>query len=157
MDNASIAHARHRIRPFQDADEAAVVGVWHRSGLAAYPYLPTWQAMTMERAQCVFHNVIRVQCAIWVATLDERIVAYLAMKGTYIDRLYVDPSEWRTSWGTRCIRLAKHLSPSGLELHTHQANAAARTFYERHGFQAVTFGISPPPESAPDVEYHWRP
>src|SRR5262245_15989954 len=43
MDNASSAHTRRSIRPFHDADEAEVVGVWHRSGLAAYTYLPTWQ------------------------------------------------------------------------------------------------------------------
>ena len=157
MDNASIAHTRHSIRPFRDADEAAVVGVWHRSGLAAYPYLPTWQALTLERAQWVFHTIIRVQCAIWVGVLDEQIVAYLAMNKSYLDRLYVDPSEWHKGWGTQLVNFAKQLSPSGLELHTHQANAAARAFYERHGFQAVKFGISPPPESAPDVEYHWRP
>jgi hypothetical protein len=29
--------------------------------------------------------------------------------------------------------------------------------YEKHGFKAVKFGLSPPPESAPDVEYRWRP
>jgi ribosomal protein S18 acetylase RimI-like enzyme len=157
MDNASKAQASRSIRPFQDADEAAVVGVWHRSGVAAFTYLPTWQALTLETAQCIFHNIIRAQGAIWVATLDERIVAYLAMKGTYIDRLCVDPPEWRKGWGTQLIIFAKQLSPSGLELHTHQANFAARALYERHGFQAVKFGISPPPESAPDVEYHWRP
>src|SRR5687767_7326134 len=48
-------------------------------------------------------------------------------------------------------------SPDGLALHTHQENHAARAFYEKHGFRAVKFGISPPPENAPDVEYHWRP
>jgi len=157
MDNASSAHTRRSIRPFHDADGAEVVGVWHHSGLAAYTYLPTWQALTMERAQCVFHHIIRAQCAIWVGTLNEHIVAYLAMNGSYIDRLYVDPSAWRKGWGTRFISLAKQLSPYGLELHTHQENAAAYAFYERHGFKAVKFGISPPPESAPDVEYHWRP
>jgi GNAT superfamily N-acetyltransferase len=157
MDNASIAHTRRSIRPFHDADEAEVVGVWHRSGVAAYPSLPTWQALTLERAQCVFHTIIRAQCAIWVGILDAQIVAYLAMNKSYLDRLYVDPSEWRKGWGTQLVNFAKQVSPAGLELHTHQANAAARAFYERHGFQAVTFGISPPPESAPDVEYHWRP
>ena len=115
MNNASIAHTRRSIRPFHDADEAEVVGVWHRSGLAAYTYLPTWQALTMERAQCVFHHIIRTQCAIWVGTLNEQIVAYLAMNGSYIDRLYVDPSEWRKGWGTRFISLAKQLSPHGLD------------------------------------------
>ena len=93
MDNASLAHTRRSIRPFHDADEAAVVGVWHRSGLAAYPYLPTWQALTLERARWVFHTIIRAQCAIWVGVLDEQIVAYLAMKESYLNRLYVDPSE----------------------------------------------------------------
>jgi GNAT superfamily N-acetyltransferase len=92
-----------------------------------------------------------------LGVLDEQIVAFLAMKASYVDRLYVDPSAWRTGWGTQLVHFAKQVSPSGLELHTHQANAAARAFYERHGFQAVKFGISPPPESAPDVEYPGRP
>jgi ribosomal protein S18 acetylase RimI-like enzyme len=78
------------------------------------------------------------------------------MKGTYIDRLYVDPLEWRKRWGTQLVSFAKHVFPRGLELHTHQENVVARALYERHGFRAVKFGVSPPPESAPDVEYHWR-
>lgn len=151
-------HTTNRIiRPFRDSDEAEVVGVWHRAGLAAYPYLPTWQALPIEHAQWVFANIIRAQCTIWVGTRDEQIVAYLAMNDSYLDRLYVDPSEWHKGWGTRFVSLAKQLSPKGIELHTHQENHAARALYERNGFQAVKFGISPPPESAPDVEYHWRP
>ena len=31
----------------------------------------------------------------------------------------------------------------------------ARAFYEKHGFVAVAFGISPAPELNPDVEYRW--
>ncbi len=147
---------RH-IREFRGEDEAATAEVWHRSGLAAYPYLPTWQALTLDTARWVFANIIMPRNKIWVGTLDKRIVAFLAMNGSYIDRLYVDPPEWREGWGTRFIELAKQLSPGGLELHTHQENVAGRAFYERHGFVAVKFGISPPPESAPDVEYHWRP
>jgi ribosomal protein S18 acetylase RimI-like enzyme len=153
----STDYSHRTIRKFQPADEADVVAVWHRAGIAAYTFLPTWQAFTLERAQWVFANIIRPHCAIWVATLDERVVAYLAMQGTYIDRLYVEPRAWRKGWGTQLVHFAKQLSPSGLELHTHQANVAARALYERHGFRAVKFGLSPAPESAPDVEYHWRP
>lgn len=79
------------------------------------------------------------------------------MNGSYIDRMYVDPIEWRKGWGTRFVAVAKDLSPEGLELHTHQQNHGARAFYEKHGFIPVKFGVSPPPECAPDVEYHWRP
>ena len=145
------------IRKYREIDKAEIVGVWHRSGIEAYTYLPTWQALTIETATWVFENVILPKSEIWVGVLDERIVAYMAINGSYIDRLYVDPPEWRKGWGTRFIKLAKRLSPTGLECHTHQENHAARIFYEQNEFVAVKFGISPPPESAPDVEYHWRP
>jgi hypothetical protein len=57
--------------------------------------------------------------------------------------------------GNRDIHFARQLSPGGLELHTHPANQAAHALYERHGRltgEAVQFGISPPPESAHDIE-----
>jgi ribosomal protein S18 acetylase RimI-like enzyme len=149
--------ARRSIRAFRRDDEADTVAVWHRSGRAVYTFLPTWQAFTLEEARRVFGSVIRTDCAIWVATQDKCIVGFLAMKGSYIDRLYVDPLEWRRGWGTQLVEFAKQVSPSGLELHTHRANLAARALYERLGFRAVRFGVSPAPESAPDVEYHWRP
>lgn len=152
-----MADSNRSIRPFRDEDEPAVVRVWHRSGDAVYTFLPTWQALSLEQAQVVFHEYIRPKCAIWVGMEGERIVAYLAMKGSYIDRLYVDPDEWRKGWGTRLLDFARTQSPQGLELHTHQENHGARALYEKYGFRAVAFGVSPPPESAPDVEYHWRP
>ena len=156
-DPGNVETTSRAIRPFRDSDEEQVADLWHRAGLAAYPYLPTWQALSIETARVVFHDIIRARCAIWVGTFGERIVGYQAMDGSYIDRLYIDPAEWRKGWGSRFVELAKRLSPQGLELHTHQENYAARTLYERHGFRAVKFGVSPPPESAPDVEYHWRP
>ena len=55
------------------------------------------------------------------------------------------------------ISLARELAPDGLTLFTHQRNNRARTFYERRGFRAVASGISPPPESEPDVKYAWDP
>ena len=86
-----------------------------------------------------------------------QVVAFLALRSSYIDRLYVDPAHQRKGWGTRLVEHARALSPRGLELHTHVENHGARALYEKHGFVAVRFGISPAPESAPDVEYHWRP
>ena len=145
------------VRPFEDRDETDVIGVWYRSGRAVYTFLPEWQSLTIERAGEIFRDVIRPHFSLWVGLIDDRIVAFLAIKGSYIDRMYVDPPQWRKGCGTRLIAFAKTLSPEGLELCTHQQNHGARTFYERHGFTAVRFGISPPPENAPDVEYHWRP
>ena len=134
-----------------------MVAVWHRSGQAAYTYLPTWQAFTLDEAGQVFRDVIRAHCQLWVGSLDRDVVAYLALKGDSIDRLYVDPRQWRQGWGTRLVVFAKGRCPTGLRLHTHAENRAARRLYEKHGFEAVRFGVSPPPESAPDVEYRWTP
>jgi ribosomal protein S18 acetylase RimI-like enzyme len=153
----SVDNLQRTIRPYQETDEAEVAGVWHRSGLAAYTYLPTWQAMTIETAQWVFTNVIKPNNSIWVGTLNDRVMAYLAMNDVWIDRLYVDPIDWRQGWGNRFVTFAKQQSPHELKLFTHQENYSARALYERHGFVAVKFGVSPPPESAPDVEYHWKP
>src|SRR5262245_28661101 len=86
---------RRRIRKFRDSDATAVATVWHRSGRAAYPYLPTWQSFSLAMAQDVFRKVIQSRCTIWVGTADAHIVAFLALDGSYIDRLYVDPGEWR--------------------------------------------------------------
>ena len=123
----------------------------------AYRFLPTWQALTLERAGDIFRQGIRPRCNIWVGTRNGQVVAFLAMAGSYIDRMFVDPVEWRKGWGTRLVFLAKSLHPDGLELHTHRENHAARLLYEKHGFRAVKVGLSPPPEGAPDVEYCWRP
>ena len=149
--------ANTAIRSFQDQDEVEVVGVWHRAGQAAYGFLPTWQSFTIEQATEIFRKVIRAHCDIWVGTRRDVIVAYFAMAGSHIDRMYVEPVEWRQGWGTRFILFAKTLYPSGLEVHTHLANYPARRLYEKHEFKAVKFGMSPAPENAPDVEYHWRP
>lgn len=144
------------IRRFSENDETALVLIWHRATITGYSFLPSAQSFTYEEAREVFANTIKPNCDIWVAALGQRLVAYLAMRGTYIDRLFVDPFEWRKGWGTQLINFAKQVSPEQLELHTHQKNVGARALYEREGFRAVKFGISPPPECAPDVEYHWR-
>jgi ribosomal protein S18 acetylase RimI-like enzyme len=145
------------IRPFLADDESEVVAVWHRSGRAAYPFLANWQALSLEDAVEVFRATILARNEVWVCTQAQRVVGFLAIQGSYLDRMYVAPEHWRTGCGEHMLDFAKALSPSGLELHTHQANSRARAFYERHGFTVVELGRSPAPESAPDVKYEFRP
>jgi ribosomal protein S18 acetylase RimI-like enzyme len=145
------------IRPYESGDEQRVARVWYNAGRTTYTYLPSWQSFSFSQARAVFRARIVPACEIWVAERKGTILGYLALNGSYIDRLYVDPSLQNEGWGTRLIEHAKRLRPDGLELHTHQENRGARRFYERHGFIAVKYGLSPPPECAPDVEFHWRP
>ena len=143
-------------RPFRDADLEAVVRLWHETKQAAYPYLPLEQGRTLEEDERFFRERIR-PLEIWVAEAAGEILGFLALRGSYLDRLYVRPGRQGAGVGTALERRAMERSPGGLELHTHVRNGAARAFYERHGFRAVRFGVSPPPESEPDVEYHWKP
>lgn len=140
-----------------EPETSTVAALWYRAGKAAYPYLPGWRAMTPALADQVFRQHIAANDALFVIEHAGSIVGYLALQHSYIDRLYVDPHHQGRGYGSALLAHARRLSPQGLELHTHQQNAAARAFYERRGFVAVRLGISPAPESAPDVEYHWRP
>jgi GNAT superfamily N-acetyltransferase len=145
------------IRPFAARDLEPVVRVWHDAKRAAYGFLPQEQARTLADDRAFFAARIAPACALWLAAEGAALRGFLALVGSYVDRLYVAPAAQRTGIGTALLRHAIALSPAGIELHTHQRNAPARAFYAKHGLRAVRFGVSPPPESEPDVEYHWRP
>jgi ribosomal protein S18 acetylase RimI-like enzyme len=145
------------VRRLIEAETAAVVALWHITKREAYPYLPLEQKRTLEEDSALFAQTILRTCDIWVAEDECQIVGFLAIRGSYIDRLYVLPRVQRSGVGVALLRHAMQLSPNGLELHTHQKNLTARSFYEKYGFAAINFGVSPPPESEPDVEYRWRP
>jgi GNAT superfamily N-acetyltransferase len=145
------------LRAYSADDRDAVVALWHETKGAAYDFLPLEQTRTLDEDRGFFCAHIEPLCALWLAGTDAQIAGFLALQGSLVDRLYVRPAAQRRGVGAALIAHAKALSPAGLELYTHQRNAPARAFYEKHGFRAVRFGVSPPPESEPDVEYHWRP
>ena len=99
---------------------------------------------------------IAADLELWVAEGERQPLAFLGLQGDCIDRLYVDPAAQGRGIGLELLDHAKALRPGGLWLFTHQKNAGARRFYERHGFRILRFGISPAPESEPDLEYAWR-
>lgn len=145
------------IRPMREDEIDEVIRLWHVTKQDAYPYLPLEQGRTLDEDSRFFRDVILPRNEVWVAEDGARLVGFLAIEGSYVDRLYIDPTHQRRGAGTALIAKAKALSPTGVQLHTHVKNTRARAFYEQHDFKAVKFGISPPPESEPDVEYHWTP
>lgn len=148
-----------QVRRARDDELEAIADVWHASRKAAH----TEMGITAERgvdlaeSRRAFREVIAARDEIWVAEEAGEILGFLAQRGSYLDRMYVLPERQRRGVGEALLAQARALSPQGLELHTHQKNRKARAFYEKHGFEAVRFGVSPPPENEPDVEYAWRP
>jgi len=145
------------IRRLVDADVPRVVELWHLTKRATYGFLASERGRTLAQDDAFFRAAILSRCELWVAVADEAPLGFLAMVGSYLDRLYVAPDAQRRGVGAALFAKAQALSPAGLELHTHVKNHAACAFYERHGCVAVRFGHSPAPEHEPDVEYHWRP
>ena len=125
------------------------------TGRAEYFYLPEFQSLDQQRALQVFQEAIVKECDVWVLVKEGAILGFLAMKGASIDRLYVKLTSQRRGVGAELLRFARALYPGGLSLHTHQQNFRARRFYEQQGFLPIRFGLSPAPESVPDVEYRW--
>ena len=143
------------VRAFEPSDESAVVHVWQRAGAAAYADWTT--PFTLEQTAAVFRRSVLGRCRIRVGTTGEEVVAFIAIAGSSIERLYVDPAHWRQGWGMRLVELAKQLCPDGLDVDTDADDEAPCGLYERCGFRAVRYFTGEPGDSARGVTYKWKP
>jgi GNAT superfamily N-acetyltransferase len=145
------------LRSYEPADLEPTVRMWHDTKRQAFPYNVVQQEHTIEDDTRFFREVLVREYELWLAATPARILGLLALQGELVGQLFVATSAQRRGIGTLLLHAAMERSPAGLRLYTFQRNAAARAFYEKHGLLAVAFAVSPPPESEPDVEYHWRP
>lgn len=143
------------IRPYKSDDFEAVTTLWRRAREQAFPDFQRRKGHTFAEDQAYFRDVILVNNDVWVVSMNETPAAFMAIAGDFIDQLYVDPECQRSGLGRALLEHARSLSPEHLWLYTLQINTNGRAFYEKNGFVASQFGVSPAPESEPDVEYHW--
>ena len=144
------------IRPFAHGELEALVRLWNETKRHTYTFIELERNRSVDEDRGFFLARILPRCKVWIAAEDDMLRGFLALAGSYVDRLYVKPDAQRRGVGSALLRKAMVLSPKGLELHTHQKNEKACAFYAKHGFTVARYGVSPPPESEPDVELHWR-
>lgn len=144
------------IREYRPEDFDAVTILWRIARERSLPELERSKGHFFYEDQNYFRDHILNENKVFVIDSDDRPVAFLAVHDDFIDRLYVHPDYQNRGIGKALLGYARQLSPEHLWLYTLQINMQAREFYERNGFTAEKFGMSPPPESEPDVEYHWR-
>ncbi len=135
----------------EDMDRAAAV---HR--VSFDHALPTLAGLhAPEGVRWFFKERIFTTCQVWGYFDDEEMLGIIAFREGWIDQLYVLPSSQGRGIGTALLAIAQSRFPF-LSLWTFQRNAAARRFYERHGFAPVeeTDG-SCNMEKQPDVLYRW--
>jgi ribosomal protein S18 acetylase RimI-like enzyme len=144
------------IRPYKSDDFEVVTSLWRRAREQAFPDFQRRKGHTYEEDQNYFRDVILVNNDVWIAEMGGEPVAFMAIAGDFIDQLYVDPEHHRLGLGRALLEHARSISPEHLRLYTLQINTNGRAFYEKNGFHIVKLGVSPAPESEPDVEYHWN-
>ena len=144
------------VREYHSEDFDAVTILWRISREKSLPEFQMLKGHFFFEDQGYFQNHVLKNNQVWVVEVDNRPVAFMAMNKEFVDQLYIHPDYWRQGIGNALLNLAREQSPEHVWLYTHQVNVNARAFYEKNGFVAEKFGVSPPPESEPDVEYHWR-
>jgi ribosomal protein S18 acetylase RimI-like enzyme len=145
------------VRRMGSGELGEVIDTWYRSLIGSLAFLRPDQLRSEVDYKRFFREVVVTSRDLWVAELEGRVAGVLALEDVEIDRLYVAPEAQRRLVGAALLDHAKALHPNGLTLVTHQRNTGACRFYERHGFEVRKFGVSPPPESEPDVTYAWSP
>lgn len=144
------------IRAFVEGDFDELVAKWHDTNLVSYRYNEVQQRHTLADARNFFRTKVLPACDVFVAARADTLVGVLVLDTPWIRHFAVFPEWQRRGIGSALLRSARELSPRELRLFTFQRNDSARAFYEKHGFTAAAFGVSPAPELEPDVEYRWH-
>ena len=147
---------QNTIRLYKTEDFEPITRLWFDAQTVAMPDMMARMDYKFDEAQAYFRNVIVLETQMWVYERDGVPLGFIAIQGELIDRLYVHPAYHRQGIGQALLVKTRELLPEHIWLYTHVANKMARAFYEKNDFIAEGFGVSPAPESEPDVEYHWR-
>jgi ribosomal protein S18 acetylase RimI-like enzyme len=156
---AGLVYARvgARIRPMRVTEVEAVVRVWRRSREQVHPWREGRINGSADDDRRHFRDVVARQSEVWLAVEDGQILGFLALAGTQVSHLHVDPAAQRRGVGSALLERAKALSPGGLTVCTYQRDESARTFYSRRGFREVRRARRVPSECGPKVELAWEP
>lgn len=114
-------------------DHASAAGAIHRRAVATIPDYPV-DLHNADEFVAFYRETVLAKCTVWGAFEDGLLQGHIALRPGWIDHLYVDPEAHGRGIGSGLLDLAK-ARKSELRLHTFQANAGARRFYERHGFE----------------------
>jgi ribosomal protein S18 acetylase RimI-like enzyme len=144
------------IRRASAGDAAALGELWLQSFKAALPSVCV--VHTDDQVRRWIRDVVIERQETWVICVDGEIAGMLALQGDEIDQLYLAPQRRGQGLGDQLVAQAKSRRPRGLRLWTFQVNAAAVSFYRRHGFRETTrTDGSQNEEHEPDIRMEWDP
>ena len=144
-----------RLRPYEAADEAAAIDLWHCTWQRAYPQIDFAARLDWWRERWRKDLVPKAQ--IVVSEQDGTLTGFVTIDADgYLDQLVVDPHHWGSDVARLLVDEAKRLSPSGVTLLVNKDNARAIRFYERNGFAPAGDDVNPT-SGRPVLKMAWRP
>ena len=119
-------------RPLETTDIKAISGVHHRACLIAYRFM-NWRYPIDE-----VERWYAGKFAEWSWTLAafeaDAMAGFIALRGSHIDQLYVDPAHQRRGIGSLLLDQAVDTTLGRVTLDVFEENIGARAFYGKHGF-----------------------
>lgn len=140
------------LRPARSTD-AGKLGLMITEAVAARawkPRLHTGAEDIAHAGQLIDRGWVTVFCE-----ADDTPVGFLAREDGFIHALFVAARAQRRGVGGALLRDAQSRADR-LDLWTFEANAGARRFYRRHGFEVVARSTGDNEEGLPDIRFRWQ-
>jgi putative acetyltransferase len=122
-------------RPLEIKDVAGISRIHHRACLIAYRFI-NWSYPLCEVERWYSGKFSEWTWTLAASAADGGLAGFIAMIGTHVDQLYVDPAHQRSGIGSALLNEAIKLVPGRITLDVFEENVSARAFYEKSGFQA---------------------
>lgn len=147
---------RITLRPATASDALRIAQVLIDVRSRFMPYAPA--AHSDDEIRSWVGTVLLRSSDVMVANVDGKLTGVLATAQdsdcSWIRQMAVDPDCVGRRIGSALMRHALRVLAPPIRVHTFQANAGARRFYERHGFRAIQFTDGHMNEErCPDVLY----
>jgi len=123
----------HIVRQYIEADLNGVLSSWENASKIAHPFL-TDEFMDKERYN--IPNVYLPNADAWVADDNGTVVGFIALIGSEVGAIFVEPEFQGTGIGRSLMNKARELHDN-LEVDVFQANSIGRKFYSSYGFQPL--------------------
>lgn len=121
------------IRKYKIEDTDALIAIWNASERLAHPFLSD---DVRDQVRKDMRNLYLPNAETWVLEDDGTPVGFIAMIGTEIGGLFLDPSRQGRGMGRQMVDYVVSLK-GPLTVEVFKANKIGLPFYKRYGFEVT--------------------
>lgn len=119
------------IRAARAADSDALIALWHRSVAATHQFLAPGE---IEALAPLVRSQVVERLETWVLEQQSRAVGFMALDGSMVEALFLDPTHFRQGGGRQLLDHARTLK-GALRVDVNEQNVDALRFYLAAGFE----------------------